>query len=217
MKALKFCARSMMAWAPNLLVRLYRGIIAILIYTCRCKIEGLSTFLEVAKSKKCALVLWHDNLAIAAALLKKYAPDLRYLAVVSNSRDGQMLGKLAASYTQCETLYVPHDAKEIALKRIVTSLNQGERVLILTPDGPRGPKHQLKPGIAMAAVHTGATIIPMSWCSNRSWKLKTWDKMAFPKPFSSINIEFGPICAFNDDEGVEKVSAILEMAMKNRG
>ena len=38
---------------------------------------------------------------------------------------------------------------------------------------------------------SSAPIVPMAYAANRSWKLKTWDKLFIPKPFSKISVCIG--------------------------
>ncbi len=196
--------------SPGVLVWLYRVSVRLLIATCRCRAHGLDAFVKAANAGKCALILWHDKLAIIAALLKKCAPELNYIAVISNSRDGRMLAKLASSYKQCEILYVSRNGRQRALRRMVNALQEGTRVVVMTPDGPTGPKHQLKQGIAVAALQTGASVVTLSWKANRSWFLNTWDKMALPKPFSKIDIYFGEPRLFESTTHVDQVTEELQ-------
>lgn len=210
---IKKIARKLGNWAPWLLVRLYKLFIGSLMATCKVRVKGLDTFIQTASNGKCALILWHDKLGIAAALLKKYAPQLQYLAVVSNSRDGRILGQLATSYQQCGALFVPHNARDIALRQMTTALKDGRLILIVTPDGPRGPKYRLKPGIAVAAINTGAAVVPLSWSSSRSWQLPTWDKMSFPKPFSTIDVNFGAPLTFPQSIDVDEAVNSLENSL----
>ena len=56
----------------------------------------------------------------------------------------------------------------------------------MTPDGPRGPRYQCKPGALTAAEMTGAKVIGISWSASRFFQLGSWDKMVIPLPFSKI-------------------------------
>src|SRR5262249_41681403 len=86
-------------------------------------------------------------------------------------------------------------------------------VIIITPDGPRGPRYIAKPGIAAAACETGAHVVPFSWTATRFWQLGTWDKMLLPKPFSTLLVTFGdPIkTASMDPQPLQE--AILQMEL----
>ncbi len=201
---------------PWFLVRLYKATLALLLSTCRFQVRGLDTFVQTAQKGKCALILWHDNLGLAAALLKKFAPDLEYTAVVSNSKDGRVLARLATSYPQCDALLVAHNARDVALKGMVSALQEGKRVLIVTPDGPRGPKYKLKPGVAVAAVHAGASVVPFSWRASRCWRLPSWDRMAFPKPFSRIEVTFGEANTFDGTIPLERAVEKLEESLNGK-
>lgn len=61
----------------------------------------------------------------------------------------------------------------------------------ITPDGPRGPRFELKPGVVAVARKTGAWIVPVSVAYSRYWQLKTWDGMLIPKPFSRVAVLYG--------------------------
>ena len=85
--------------------------------------------------------------------------------------------------------------------------------MVITPDGPRGPKHVIKPGAVYVARKSKAFLLPFSWSSSRSWKLKTWDQMEIPKPFSKVVCVFGePFTVKESKEGKEKLAeAMLEV------
>ncbi len=53
-----------------------------------------------------------------------------------------------------------------------------------TPDGPRGPRCEVKDGIVVAAAKTGCVVVPCAYSTSRRWTLRTWDGMIIPKPFS---------------------------------
>ena len=60
----------------------------------------------------------------------------------------------------------------------------------LTPDGPRGPKHVLQPGVIKLAEATGAAIIPVHVTFTSALRLKTWDRFVIPRPFSRVEVTF---------------------------
>lgn len=204
-------------FSPKFIVALYKMVAALLLSTCKFEVVGIEEFRKAAAKGNCSLVIWHDRLGILAKILHKFVPEFSYLAVLSNSRDGRILGCLATSYKQCDVLFVPHDGREIALKKMVDALKNDNRVLIVTPDGPRGPRHKLKPGIVLASQHADSTIIPLTWECTHCWVLNSWDKMAFPKPFSKIKINFGETLKVSLDQNLDlAVSSVEEAMQKNR-
>lgn len=199
---------------PRLTVACYRAALYLLLATCRWRIHNLSAF-HTAATRPCLLVLWHDRLLLTAPLLCRYAPHLSYVAVVSGSREGDLLATLAASYPQGRALSIPSECRPVALKAIIETLQQRRDVVIVTPDGPRGPRHHLKPGVALAALRSDATVIPVTWRASRSWELPTWDRLALPKPFSKIDVFFGDGLSFTADMPLPAISAaILETMTK---
>jgi lysophospholipid acyltransferase (LPLAT)-like uncharacterized protein len=61
----------------------------------------------------------------------------------------------------------------------------------LTPDGPRGPVHEFKPGAVMLAQITGKPILPVSIAASHTWRFRTWDRFELPLPFSRVAIAYG--------------------------
>lgn len=163
----------------------------LLLATCRFEVEGLDRFKETAKKTSSALLLWHQDLVLAPFFLSRFAKEFTYTAFVSNSRDGQLIGRLVRSYAIGKTLLVPHHARHEALRQLIRILQKGDTIPIVTPDGPKGPPLQLKPGIALAALKTEAFLIPFSWGSSSCWQLSTWDHLKIPKPFSTIQVCLG--------------------------
>ena len=77
-----------------------------------------------------------------------------------------------------------------ALVRMIQAVKQGWDFGI-TPDGPRGPLLELKPGTIALARKTGAWIVPVTLAYDHSFELKTWDRMVIPFPFATCTIRYG--------------------------
>jgi lysophospholipid acyltransferase (LPLAT)-like uncharacterized protein len=57
----------------------------------------------------------------------------------------------------------------------------------ITPDGPRGPRRVIKPGIVYLASRSGRGIIPTAYACRRCWRWQgNWTDMMIPKPFTLI-------------------------------
>ncbi len=178
----------MKAFKSYLLAYIAKIIMRLLFWTCRVEIRGLNRFVEAAKNGRCILMLWHNRLGLTPEILNYYAPQFHYAAFVSKSRDGELLSIIANSYTAGRTIRVASHNRHHALKVSIERLKEGKEVLVFTPDGPRGPRYRLKPGIALAARAASANIVPFSWQADRCWKLNTWDGFILPKPFARLQI-----------------------------
>lgn len=160
-------------------------------WTCKTECVGLESFLKTARENPCIVMLWHNRLALVAEAFTKNANDFTYSAFISNSRDGEPLAILAKSYPNGNIIRVHHQARHQALREMISRLNESREIILITPDGPRGPRYKIKPGAALAAKQTNAWVVPFSWESNCYWELKTWDKFRIPKPFSKITYYWG--------------------------
>jgi len=177
---------------PFMLAYLAKGLLSVLLKTCRFEIKGLQNLKLAAQNDKCIVMLWHNRVALAAEILSSRAPDLLYAALISQSRDGEIIASIIESYSIATTIRVPHNARKEALINTVNHLTNKPHILVITPDGPRGPRYRIKRGIGYIAKATGANIVSLSWSANKYWKMKTWDGLMIPKPFSSIAVVFAP-------------------------
>lgn len=199
---------------PPLAATVGQWLLFVLTFTYRYQIRGVENFCTAADRGGCLLMLWHDRLTIALPTLFRIPAVHRFYfaAVVSKSRDGAILSAIARTYRQGTTIRVAHNARHRAVTDMVRYLNN-RTVLLITPDGPKGPAHRAKPGVVRAAQETGTPVIPFTWSADRCWLLPTWDKMKLPKPFAKVTVQFGEPVTVSADESPESCSARLEAAM----
>lgn len=198
-----------------LIAKVLLGILFLLMKTCRIEVKGLEAFVKTASEDKCILMLWHNRLASIPFILKHFTPTIQYAAVVSGSRDGDILSKIICSFKQGHTIRVPHLSRYEALRTIIGRVKEGKEVVVITPDGPRGPCYEVKPGIAIAALETQAHVVGLDWKADSYWKLNTWDKFRIPKPFSKITVSFTPSIQFNEkpQPTLEEAKAIFKSGL----
>ncbi|CRX37891.1 lysophospholipid acyltransferase family protein [Estrella lausannensis] len=183
---------------PRILGRIIKAAAALLTMTCRFELKGFDRFIKEAKGRPAILALWHSKLSLAPALLTRHTP-FNYAALISKSKDGEIIAEVINAYgIRGEAIRVAHSAKFGGLIGAIDRVRKGERVLVITPDGPRGPARQVKGGIVAMALKSGALIFPMGWTCDTCWTLKTWDQMGIPKPFSKITVSIG--APINPDE-----------------
>jgi lysophospholipid acyltransferase (LPLAT)-like uncharacterized protein len=198
---------------PYPFVYLGKGLLRLLLWTCRIEIKGLTAFLQHAQNHKTILLLWHNRLLVLPELLQRYGSQCNYCAFISNSRDGELIAILTKSYPIGRVLRVPHDGRHQALATLIRQLREAQEVMVITPDGPRGPLYQVKAGVVLAAQATGASVVPFSWQADRYWQFNTWDKLRVPKPFARLAVHFGEplLCERSSEADVETVR--LQLAL----
>lgn len=188
---------------------LARGLLNMLFHTYKVQVSGIENLYQ---SKRLILMLWHNRISITPAILLQFTRDQNFTAFISNSRDGAYLASVVESYSRGRTIRVPHNLKHEALRKVIKQLKQTDDIVIITPDGPRGPKYQVKGGIVLAAKGSHAKVVPMSWRASKYWQLKTWDGMMIPKPFSKVHVSFGAPINLNEEKSENPIS-ILENAL----
>ncbi|MDX1946334.1 MAG: lysophospholipid acyltransferase family protein [Pirellulaceae bacterium] len=62
----------------------------------------------------------------------------------------------------------------------------GESHLAITPDGPRGPRRELKSGLVMVSSLAEMPVVPIGVGFTRAWRFGSWDRFALPVPFSTL-------------------------------
>jgi lysophospholipid acyltransferase (LPLAT)-like uncharacterized protein len=80
-------------------------------------------------------------------------------------------------------------------------------------DGPRGPLYVAKPGALLLAARTGAPVLPFSVSLERCWRLRSWDRIEIPKPFTRAVAVLGQpfqIESGTDDVALDRLQRALE-------
>ena len=111
--------------------------------------------------------------------------------MVSRSKDGDIIAEVMRRFGLLAIRGSSSKDSARALKELVDVCREGYHPAT-TPDGPRGPAGQVKPGILFLARELGIPIVPISSC--HKWKLvfHGWDEYHFPLPFSRVVIVHGP-------------------------
>jgi lysophospholipid acyltransferase (LPLAT)-like uncharacterized protein len=131
-------------------------------------------------------LLWHEALL---PLLWQHR-EQGVAIVVSEARDGQYLSDLAASLGYWAVRGSSTRGGARALLGAVRELQAG-RSIAFTPDGPRGPRRELKPGVIAAAQRGGGVIVPIHAEADRAWRLHSWDRFMIPQPLARVLITYG--------------------------
>ncbi len=167
---------------PQLLRGLYAGL--------RFVIEGEEHLNSTWRSgQPVVFVAWHGRLLPLLFLYRRQGLAI----LVSQHRDGEYLARLARGLGY-ETLRGSSTRGGFrVLRQSIRAVRSG-RSLAITPDGPQGPREQLKPGALQVARLTGAPVIPISAGSRQAWWIEGWDRFLVPKPFATVRVAVGQPC-----------------------
>ncbi len=138
----------------------------------------------------CIFALYHNRMIGAAGAAAPWLALRPGVVLTSASRDGATL----AAAMECFGLGAVRGSSSrrggAALVTLKKEIEAGRHVCI-TPDGPKGPRYVVQPGIVKLASLTGVPIIPFLVNYESYWALKSWDKFQIPKPFSRVEVTFG--------------------------
>jgi len=168
------------------------GMLRTLFATLRIELRDPADFVGNAPRTPVIFAFWHNRiLAITASFLRSYpAGRGGVLVLTSASKDGMWLGELASRLGMGSVRGSSSRRGATAMRELLEAVGKGHDIAI-TPDGPRGPRYELGPGMIYLAQRAGIPIIPMHARFGAHWRLRTWDGFCIPKPFSKLEVTVG--------------------------
>jgi lysophospholipid acyltransferase (LPLAT)-like uncharacterized protein len=134
--------------------------------------------------------LWHNRIFVVPAAWRKLCRGRREAVVLTSaSHDGAMLARAVGVFGIGSVRGSSSRRGVAALVALRKAVKEG-RDCCITPDGPRGPRYVLQPGLVKLAETGGAPIVPIHAEFASAWKLKSWDRFHLPKPFSRVRVIF---------------------------
>jgi hypothetical protein len=172
----------MLAGVGAWLVRLW-------IFTLRYRIVDRAGVLESPPEKPLLWVFWHNKLFVMPHLFERYFPGRLGAALASASKDGEIISAFLERFGIRAIRGSSSRGGGRALIEMKRAIEAGY-IMAITPDGPRGPRYSISPGVIKLAQITEGLILPIHVTYSSYWQLKTWDGFMIPKPFSRIHITF---------------------------
>jgi len=168
-------------------------------------------FLETLdrEGKNFILAIWHNNMVMTIYLFRRRGIN----SVISASRDGD-LSAFVQTAMGFRAARGGSSSNSLGVFRVMLrALRRGESIAI-TPDGPRGPKYILKPGVAALSRKTQVPILPMCADGAGTLHLRTWDRLRLPIPFSRVTVMFGTPILVGEEENDAEATKRIEQAMR---
>lgn len=132
----------------------------------------------LARSERGIVAFWHGRLLMMPFLF----PEQPRVILISQHRDGEYISRIAERLGSSVIRGSATRGGLRAFKQMMKALKEGYHVVI-TPDGPKGPREKVKPGVIELAKLSGAPIVPVSFSASRGRALKSWDAFFLPFPF----------------------------------
>ena len=205
--------------SPRLIGAILVPIVRLWCMTLRLERRNLPVFKDPElRARRPVIILWHDEIF---PLIHSHS-DEHMACVVSQSKDGELLAAVLEGFgfrTVRGSSSRGGMRALVAAKRFMVEHNLG---VIFTVDGPRGPRHKVKPGAVFLANLAGSPVVPVRAVMERAKIFhKAWDKFQLPWPFSRCVITYGdpidlPDCT-KDPEEMQRQCERIEEIMNSLG
>jgi len=163
------------------------------------------------RGERFVFATWHDGLMLLPLVLRGAGAEFRPRILISWHRDAE-IGAQAGRWFGARFVRGSTTRGGIgAIRGLLTAFRDGEDVLVVS-DGPRGPRHQAKPGIVQLGRATGVPVVPIVLGVAPCRRLGSWDRMQVPILFGRVAIRFGdPVEVGDDDrEGQARLQAAMD-------
>jgi lysophospholipid acyltransferase (LPLAT)-like uncharacterized protein len=162
--------------------------------SCRVThVAGKDAALQAARESRSLIpVYWHQHMLFGSrALLDLREAGLQVGFLVSPSIDGtapaMLVQKVGAHVIRGSSTHTGARA----LRDYYETIVKQQISPAITPDGPRGPLHEFKPGAIMLSQITGKPMLPIAVAHSSAFRFHTWDAFELPLPFSRVAIVYG--------------------------
>lgn len=161
-----------------------------------------------ADRERYVYAFWHE------ALLAPVKFKARVRVLISKHADGELIARVC----RCLGIGVVRGSTNRGGGGALVELWDCSRRshLVFTPDGPRGPRRKVQPGLVMLAARSGLPVVPVGIGFSRAWRARSWDRTAVPKPFSTCVYVAGAAIRVPpevDRDGLEHYRRLVEDAL----
>lgn len=144
-------------------------------------------FIDEPIETQCIAVTWHAELLISPQVYKKLRPKQKTAAIISQHHDGEFIAKVFKFLTILPLRGSSRKGAKAVLMSAIKALKDGYSLMI-TPDGPKGPRYSMSDGAVSLALRSNLPIMIVNYQTDNFWQLKSWDKFVIPKPFTRLDI-----------------------------
>jgi lysophospholipid acyltransferase (LPLAT)-like uncharacterized protein len=193
--------------------RLAAWLLLLLGFSWRLRRTNLADYdARLAAGERCIYAFWH-----ARMLPLVFTHRHRGIAVlVSRHRDGEWIARVIEALGFVTARGSSTRGGEEGVREMLEWAERGH-LLAVTPDGPRGPREVVKPGLVWLASRTGLPIVPVATSGTPSRVFDSWDRFRVPLPFARTVVTYGEpiqVPAALGEEGMEGWQARITDALR---
>jgi len=188
---------------PKPIIYLITGLVNCLSKTFRLSISDPNLVLTKNYEKPAVYICWHNRLLCLPSMTPERLRN-KIAVLISLSRDGNYINDLIQALKFQVIRGSSSKGGKAALGNSKNYLLNGGSLMV-TPDGPRGPKYKVQTGVIWMASLAKVPIIPVSLNTKSHWKLKSWDRTQIPKPFTKAELIIGEPIVLGEDLDRKKI------------
>ncbi|MBN1620709.1 lysophospholipid acyltransferase family protein [candidate division WOR-3 bacterium] len=164
------------------------GYISVLLWgkTLSIVTKNVNETLENENNYPAVYFLWHRDMLVPAYFFRNRG----YRVLIGRHRDAEFISIISEKLGYRTLRGSSTRGATAAMRNIVKSLEK-KQLVVITPDGPKGPSEKIKEGPLFAALKTGAPVIPIIVSYKRCYTFGSWDKFRLAFPFSKVCILLG--------------------------
>jgi len=203
-------------WVSATLAWLIAGYLYLIDRTGRWQLDCTPATEDLIRAGKPFIgAFWHGRLLMGFAawrrLLRKVGIDQHAeLYIISSVHaDGQLI-QSAAHRMGAKTLWGSSRRGGAKVLREAQKVLEDGNILVITPDGPRGPRMRSQPGIAYLARSTNVPVVPITFAAGRQRTLNSWDRFILVLPFARGTVAFGDPIDLPEEGDTESHRVLIE-------
>jgi lysophospholipid acyltransferase (LPLAT)-like uncharacterized protein len=167
------------------------AVIHLIGWTLRMTVEDRGSILDQPEHPPVIIAFWHNRTALMAYFYEHYCRGRTALTFISRSRDGQFMTDVAARFGIRAVRGSSSRHGTSAMLTAIRAAKDPHVDLVITPDGPRGPRYRVQPGLLLLAQATQRPIVSVTYQLKWKRELKSWDRFHVPLPFSTCYLVTG--------------------------
>lgn len=170
-------------------------------------VAGLEHLDAELANKGALIAMWHGRMVVPVHSFR----DRGWHVLVSPSEDGDLSEGMLNRFGFKVVRGSSSRGGARALRELLGILDGGG-VVAITPDGPRGPMHNVNLGLAWMGRATGRAVLPFGCVADKAWRLGSWDRFTIPKPGARVALTYGPavpVARTGGDAELERAAAAI--------
>ncbi|GIT98674.1 lysophospholipid acyltransferase family protein [Sulfurovum sp. TSL1] len=132
------------------------------------------------------VICWHGELLMSPQAYRYFHKKQSASGIISRHFDGEMIARILMYFSIAPLRGSSSRGAAQVLREAFRALKKGDDLLV-TPDGPRGPRHSISDGAIALAHKAKAPVLTVNYVPKAYWQLESWDKFVIPKPFTTID------------------------------